>query len=135
MSDDQERTIDNKARFLKVFRKKMGIITLTCEEIGIERQTYYNWMEKDDEFKVKVKEILNIQCGIVEDILLGLITKGKESSVQFYLRKKHPDYKDKLELAGELRTNPYAGYTKEQLETEIKRLTDSEASANGGETP
>ena len=130
---DQERTIDNKARFLKVFRKKMGIITLTCEDIGIERQTYYNWMEKDSKFKVKVKKILDIQCGIVEDILLGLITKGKEGSVHFYLRKKHPDYKDKLELEGAVNTSPYAKLTREELREELKRLTDSEDSIDTGE--
>ena len=51
-------TKEKKYKFLEVFEKYLGNISQSCKVIGIDRKTYYNWINKDNNFKNKVNEIL-----------------------------------------------------------------------------
>jgi len=56
IQEEQIRTTKKKKEFIENFEKLIGIISTTCQKIGIDRKTYYNWMKKDEDFVKKVKK-------------------------------------------------------------------------------
>jgi len=95
---EQERTIKSKAEFLEEYPKLIGIISATCQQVGISRQAYYKWIADDKEFKEAVEELSIQQRGDVEDRLIKAIAKGNIAAIIFYLKSKHPDYKPKMDV-------------------------------------
>lgn len=79
---------DKKQEFLEVLSAKMGLVMLTCKEVGIHRNTYRNWYDTDPEFRSAVDDIMGLQCDFVEAQLLTLIREGDTSATIFYLKTK-----------------------------------------------
>lgn len=94
-----ERIKKSKESFLKAFEESIGIVTIACQKIGIHRSTYYDWLEKDEEFKKEVERIKAQQMGWVEDKLLQAIKNNNITAINFYLRCKHPEYKPRTEFS------------------------------------
>lgn len=94
-----ERIKKKKEKFLKALEETMGIVTIACQKVRIHRSTYYDWVEKDSEFKKEVERIKTQQMGWVEDKLLQAIKNNNISAINFYLRCKHPEYKPKSEFS------------------------------------
>ena len=92
---------DNKKRdLLEALEKSLGIVTTACKQVGINRDTYYQWLKKDSEFKKKVKEIENVALDFAESQLHKQIAKGNPLSTMFYLkcRGKKRGYIEQQEL-------------------------------------
>jgi len=55
---EQERTIAKKERFIKgiIESDKCSTITKACNYAGINRDTYYEWIKKDIDFKKNVSK-------------------------------------------------------------------------------
>lgn len=94
---EQERTTIRKRKFLEMFDKTLGIIGAACQAAGITRTTYYDWKETDPAFKKAVDRIIFVQSEAVEDKLIQNIGKNNTSSIHFYLSRRHPLYRQKLE--------------------------------------
>ncbi len=47
-----------KEKFIEFFPRDevRGNISMTCDVVGISRQGYYDWLEKDELFREKMKE-------------------------------------------------------------------------------
>lgn len=131
--EEQERTTRKKADFLAALGENMGIITMACVRCGIHRSTYYDWLQRDRDFAESIKKILRLQVGEVEDRLLKAIARDRIAAIIFYLKNKHPDYKPKLEVSGDVAINKYAKLTDEQLARELAELEAREAENAGGE--
>jgi len=122
---EQFRTRKKKAIFLQSFEKFMGIVTMACQEAGINRNTYYVWVKTDKVFRDKANEILVEQRGQVEDRLLKAILNDHVSAIQFYLKNKHPEYKEKLQVsAGGVKTLEDLLDDDDQQENENKQRAD-----------
>lgn len=96
-AQEQERTTIRKRKFLETFEKSLGIIGAACQAAGVGRTTYYDWKESDPEFKKAVEKILYLQPEAVEDKLIQNIARNNTSSIHFYLSRKHPLYRQKIE--------------------------------------
>jgi len=81
-------TKQKKDKFLEVFEKYLGNISQSCRVIGIDRKTYYNWINKDNNFKNKVNEILEAQIDLVESKLIEKIQNNDLGAIIFYLKTK-----------------------------------------------
>ncbi len=55
----------------------LGIVSTACELVGIDRNTHYNWYEKDEKYKKRVDELLNVSLDFAESKLFETI-KGVE---------------------------------------------------------
>ena len=55
----------------------LGIVTSACELAGIDRGTHYDWYEKDEKYKKRVDELLNVSLDFTESKLFETI-KGIE---------------------------------------------------------
>lgn len=83
--------IQRKQEFLKVLKKNLGIVSYACTELGMNRQTYYNYMEKDEDFKAEVEQIAEYTKDFVEGELFKQIASGNFVSTIFYLKTKAKD--------------------------------------------
>jgi hypothetical protein len=101
---EQERTTINKGLFLKHFADHR-VADVVCKKIGIVFKTFWEWKKEDPEFADAVRKINEERNDAAEDILMGLVfIKHDPSSIRFYLKKQHPEYRDRSEV--DMNINP-----------------------------
>ena len=85
---------------INILKGKAGNVSLTCEELGISRQTFYRWKDESKEFKKAVKDVEEGLIDFVESKLMKNIKEGKETSMIFFLKTKGKDrgYIEKTEI-------------------------------------
>lgn len=83
-----DKTDIKKKQILEALEKSLGIVTTACKQVGIHRDTYYEWLKKDKEFKKKVKDLENVALDFAESQLHKQIGKGNPLSTMFYLKCK-----------------------------------------------
>lgn len=109
-------------KFLEELRK-VPIIQVACEKVGVSRNTVYRWKREDKDFAKQFDEALADGVEFVNDMsesqLLQLIKEKNFSAVRFWLNKRHPAYKDKLEVT---RTGDIEELSPEQEATVRKAL-------------
>jgi len=95
-----KRISPKQKKFLKAFEATLGNVSKACDELKINRATYYYWIKTNDVFKQTVEEIENKNIDFAETMLLKNIRDGKESSIFFYLKCKGKDrgYIEKQEI-------------------------------------
>lgn len=77
----------SQKRFIEKYFENNGNISKSCEEVGISRGTYYNWI-KEPEFKEHLNQMEDIKIDYVENKLFELIDKGNVTAIIFYLNNK-----------------------------------------------
>ncbi len=82
--------------------RKVPIVQVACEKTGVSRNSVYRWKREDKAFAKQFDEALADGVEFVNDMsesqLLQLIKDKNFSAVRFWLNKRHPAYKDKLEV-------------------------------------
>lgn len=113
----------NKELLIKQL-KKTPVVEVACKKLSIGRASYYRWRKEDENFREKADEALLIGKHFINDMaesqLIRAIQEGNMTSIIFWLKHHHRDYKTKVELSGELRTK--SQLTDEQNEIIQKAL-------------
>jgi hypothetical protein len=82
--------------------KKIPIIQIACEKVGISRNTVYRWKKDDEEFRKAMGDALIEGESFVNDMsesqVLTLIKEKSWPAISFWLRHHHSAYRDRLEL-------------------------------------
>jgi len=91
---DTKRDI-KKNRLVELWRETRGHISDMCKSAGVSRVTFYKWLKEDKIFNQAIQDAESELNDDVEKSLIHCIASGKESSIHFYLKKRHPKYKDK----------------------------------------
>ena len=78
----------HKKALLEALEKSLGVVTTACKSVGIERTTYYRYLNDDPAFAEAVKDIENVALDFAESQLHKQIQKGEVSSTIFYLKTK-----------------------------------------------
>ena len=73
---------------LDAMEKNLGIVTDSCRQIGISRDTHYRWLKEDKQYKKAIKDIENVALDFAESALHQQIKKGNPLSTMFYLKCK-----------------------------------------------
>lgn len=73
---------------LAVFKAKMGLVSPTCDEVGVSRTTFYAWRREDKEFDEACKEIEERCIDFAESELFKQIRDGSTTATIFYLKTK-----------------------------------------------
>lgn len=84
----------HKRDFVLLYTKLNGNISNTCIGIGINRQTYYNWLNADENFALAIAESESSLNDEMRELLIQQAANGEMSAIIFYLKKRHPDFKD-----------------------------------------
>lgn len=135
---EQERTVRAKEKFLEVYEKTMGTITLACDQAGVARSQYYHWMQTDSEFRAKVYGLEDSKTSMVQDRLMKLIQQDDGPSIRFYLKAKDPEFNpaSKVEVVTGTRTFEDLLYeaAEEELAKEKGEAEDAESNEQSHDT-
>jgi dihydropteroate synthase len=90
----------HKEKLLEALERSLGIVTPACKEVGISRNTFYEYYKTDIIFKEAVDDINDITLDFVENNLLKKIKEGSERSILFYMKYKarKRGYTDSLDI-------------------------------------
>lgn len=93
-----------KKNFLQAYRQSMGVIKTACNEAQISRQTFYNWIESDEEFRQAVEDVNEETIDFAENALKKRIAEGDTTATIFYLKTKGKSrgYVERTELQAEV---------------------------------
>lgn len=82
--------------------RKVPIVQVACEKVGLSRNTVYRWRKEDKSFAKKMDEAQAEGVELVSDMsesqLLTLIKEKNYSGISFWLRHRNNNYKNKLEI-------------------------------------
>ena len=82
------KTQQTKKALIKAMRKNLGNITASCKAVDVNRSTYYDYYNSDEDFKAECDECENIAIDSVETQLHKQILDGIPSSTIFFLKTK-----------------------------------------------
>jgi len=119
----QSLTIKKSAMY-EALTKNLGNVTKSAEEIGIHRQTHYDWMNDDSEYKAAVDSLKNVALDFAEEQLRKLMEGAERqalthdgeivtikdapntSAIIFYLKTqgKQRGYIERQELSTEIKS-------------------------------
>ena len=99
----EQQVQPKKAKMLKALEKSLGVVTSACKMANVGRTTYYEWLDKDPEFKKAVDDFNNIALDFAESKLYELIQEGNVTATIFYLKTKGKKrgYIERQEIAHE----------------------------------
>ena len=99
MTKKQQQVQQHKKDLLIALEKSLGIVTTACKTVGIDRTTYYRYLNDDAAFAEAVKDLDNVALDFAESQLHKQIQKGEVSSTIFYLKTKgkHRGYIEKTQ--------------------------------------
>lgn len=94
-----------KEKLLIALEKNLGIVTAACKEVGISRDSYYDYYNNDEEFKRKVDDINEIAIDFAESQLYKKIKEGSERSILFLMKYKGRGrgYKESIDIDAHIR--------------------------------
>lgn len=82
--------------------RKIPIVQVACEKVGLSRTSIYRWKDDDPEFKKEMEQAMTDGEAYVNDMsesqLLTLIKEKDWSAISFWLRHHHNAYKNKIEI-------------------------------------
>jgi hypothetical protein len=82
--------------------RKVPIVEVACQQVGIARSTAYKWRDEDSEFRKAMEEALTEGEAMLNDLgenqLYSLMLEKHYPSIAFWLRHRNPKFKDKLEI-------------------------------------
>ncbi|MFA7254068.1 MAG: hypothetical protein WC107_05960 [Patescibacteria group bacterium] len=86
--------------------KRTPIIEVTCNRVGVGRNSYYRWRRESKKFTEKCDRAIQEGCLLINDLAEStLITAMKEQNLtacMYWLNHRHDSYKNKLEVSGNL---------------------------------
>ena len=82
------KTDIKKDAVVEALEKSLGVITTACRVVGINRTTFYRWLNEDKEFRSRVEDIENVAIDFAESKLHEQIADNNTSATIFYLKTK-----------------------------------------------
>lgn len=117
--------IKKKTVVIEKMKKTLGNVTASCEAAQIARTTYYDWYEKDPEFRAAIDAIAESCIDFAESSLLQQIKDGNPTSTIFYLKTKG-------KKRGYVETHELTGKDGKDLipaKLDVSKLTDEQLKA------
>lgn len=102
-------TKDKTKKLILEQLSKTPIIEAVCKKVGIARSSFYRWRKDDKDFAQAVDEALTKGKSLINDMaesqLISAIKDKNMTAIIFWLKNNHRNYKNKVEVSGELKTN------------------------------
>jgi len=123
-----------KNLFLEQLRR-VPIIQVAAEKVGVARATVYRWKVEDEKFRKELEEALTEGEALINDLsesqLLTLMKDKHWPSIAFWLRHRNPKFRDRVEVTANLQA-PQEELSPEQQAVvrealRLARLTINEA--------
>ena len=82
------QTDTKKKAMIGALQQSLGVVTSACKAVGISRETHYEWLREDADYKYKVEDLSNIALEFAESQLHNQIKNGSTPATIFYLKTK-----------------------------------------------
>jgi hypothetical protein len=86
--DNLQNLTLKKAAMLEALEKSLGVVTTAAKSIGITRESHYEWMRTDENYKAKVLSLADVALDFAESQLHKQIQNGEVASTIFFLKTK-----------------------------------------------
>lgn len=88
--------------------RKIPIVQVACQKVGVGRATYYRWRKEDKEFAKMADDALAEGNLLVNDMaesqLLSAIRDKNLVAIIFWLKHHHPAYATKMEVTAKFKS-------------------------------
>lgn len=106
--------------------RKIPIVMVACEKIGIGRTTVYRWKDEDKEFAKAMEEALTEGEALINDMsesqLLSMIKEKNWSAISFWLRHRNPKFRDRVEVTAKFEKQEELTPEQEEVVREALKL-------------
>lgn len=97
--------------------KKVPIIQVGAEKVGISRSTVYRWKDESEQFRKDLETALAEGEAFINDMsesqLLTLIKDKHWPAIQCWLKHRHPKFRERIEVTANIQS-PQEELTPEQ---------------------
>lgn len=97
-----DRQIQEKQLIIEQL-KKVPIVQVSCEKVGVSRATYYRWRKEDADFMkntdIAIFEGSHLVNDMAESQLLSAIRDKNLTAIIFWLKHHHKAYANRLEIS------------------------------------
>lgn len=99
---DKKEDIDKKGLMLVALKANMGVVSKSCEKVGISRKTHYEWLKTDPEYNEAVEDVVESTIDLAESSLFIQIARYNTVATIFFLKTRGKDrgYIERQELTG-----------------------------------
>lgn len=120
LTDDKKQQV--KRALIEALTKSLGNISTATKVVGINRTTFYDYYNEDDEFRQAVHDIKETAIDFAESALLNQIKEGNTTAIIFFLKTqgKSRGYVERQELS-----NPDGSGIIQGVEITIKRANEA----------
>lgn len=84
-------------KLVEAFEKSYSV-TEACQYAGIDRGTYYNWIEQVDGFDEIIEEAKSRPLKLAKDVIRDALIANDVSTAKWYAERRDPDFKPKAEV-------------------------------------
>ena len=75
-----------KRAMLKALEDALGVVTMACRTVGIDRTTHYGWLKDDEAYRLAVADLKEVALDFAESKLHQSIRNGSDTATIFYLK-------------------------------------------------
>lgn len=108
MAHDKSDT--NKKKMLEALIEYHGVVSDAANKIGIARNTHYEWLKKDDQYKLDCEAAAEAAIDFVEGELYKLIKAQNPAAIIFYMKTKGKNRgyveRQEIDFGGKVNINP-----------------------------
>lgn len=88
--------------------RKIPIVQVVAEKVGVSRSTIYRWQEESEQFRKDVEKAMNEGEALINDMgesqLLTLMKDKHWPSIRFWLERRNPKFKNTIDVTANLQT-------------------------------
>jgi hypothetical protein len=77
-----------KKKMVEAMAKHLGIVTSACQEVGLNRDTYYQWLKNDKDFAYAISELDGRKEDVIEKAFLSLVIDRNPQAVIHAVKTK-----------------------------------------------
>lgn len=78
----------NKNALIEALKQTLGVATSACKIVGVDRTTFYKYLNEDPVFATQVKDIQEVAIDFAESKLYEQIKENNTTATIFYLKTK-----------------------------------------------
>jgi anaerobic C4-dicarboxylate transporter len=92
-----------KNALIEALTQTLGVVTTACKMVGVDRTTFYKYLNEDPKFAAQVKDIQEVAIDFAETKLYEQIKDSNTTATIFYLKTKakHRGYIERQEIQQE----------------------------------
>ena len=77
-----------KKRMVEAMGEELGIVTSAAKKVGIRRETHYDWMENDSEYRKAIEGLKGRTEDVIEKAFLSLVLDKNPAAVIHAVKTK-----------------------------------------------